>query len=394
MANIRIEINNRNITARKKAIPEWKIAEEDKRDLLRFLDDLELGKVNKGRKISEARQLKYLDLLKPVLQFVKKPVSAWTIRDIERFEKAMSSGRLKNTRKQPYSHATMVDIRRALRIYLRWKLGATKASELADWLDTRQMNKTPDYLKESEVERLYKSCKSPRERFLIAVLFDSGARATEFHNIRFEDIELPEGKENYVQLTLKEEYSKTAGRVIRLYWRHSLEAVKDFLKDRKAAGVKSTDPVYDQTYDNSRKFMHRLGKKVLGRSLHYHLFRHSSATHYAPKLNRQELCYRYGWRFSSDMPDVYISRAGMLSKELDEKFAGTEIEDLRVRLERQQRESDIMKEWKEKTEQALERRTNINILMNELSADPKALAQIAQAIVKQGLISKFMTDSR
>ena len=57
----------------------------------------------------------------------------------------------------------------------------------------------------------------------------------------------------------------------------------------------------------------------------YHLFRHSSATYYATKLNRQELCYRYGWRFSSNMPDVYISRAGMESKHLDEKFTQTEL---------------------------------------------------------------------
>ena len=58
------------------------------------------------------------------------------------------------------------------------------------------------------------------------------------------------------------------------------------------------------------------------------MFRHTSATYYATKLNRQELCYRYGWKFSSDMPDVYISRAGMESKQLDEKFKATELEEL------------------------------------------------------------------
>ncbi len=56
----------------------------------------------------------------------------------------------------------------------------------------------------------------------MALLFDSGARAEEFLNIRYEDIEIPE-KDNFVRLTLKEEYSKTKGRVISLYWKHSLE---------------------------------------------------------------------------------------------------------------------------------------------------------------------------
>jgi hypothetical protein len=68
-----------------------------------------------------------------------------------------------------------------------------------------------------------------------------------------------------------------------------------------------------------------MGLRVLKRPVHYHLLRHSSATHYATRLNRQELCYRYGWKFSSNMPDVYISRAGMESKALDEKFTQTEL---------------------------------------------------------------------
>jgi hypothetical protein len=49
-----------------------------------------------------------------------------------------------------------------------------------------------------------------------------------------------------------------------------------------------------------------LGHRVIGRPLRYHLFRHSSATYSATRLNRQELCYRYGWRFRSNMPDIYI----------------------------------------------------------------------------------------
>jgi hypothetical protein len=34
----------------------------------------------------------------------------------------------------------------------------------------------------------------------------------------------------------------------------------------------------------------------------------------------EDLYLPYGWKFSSDMPDIYISRAGMESKNLDEKF--------------------------------------------------------------------------
>jgi hypothetical protein len=228
---------------------------------------------------------------------------------------------------------------------LKWKLGDTeKFRKLTDWLDTRVPEKTPDYLSEQEIEKLYKACKNNAERFLIAVLFDSGARAEEFHNIRYEDIQILNERENFVKITIKTEYSKTTGRTISLYWKNSLEAVRDYLKEREQEGIKSDEAVFENSYDNMRQFLIRLGKKVLKKSVHYHLFRHSSATYYAPKLNRQQLCYRYGWRFSSDMPDVYISRSGMENKDLDEKFESTKLEDLNIKLQKQEEVNRIIKE--------------------------------------------------
>ena len=198
--------------------------------------------------------------------------------------------------------------------------------DLVGWLDTRPPVKTPDFLKEEEIELLYRSCRNARERYLIAAIFDTGARAEEFLNIRYEDIFMPDNAVNFPKIALKEEYSKTKGRTISLYWKYSLEAIRDYLKERKEEGIKSTDPIFVGTYDQARLFIRRLGLKILKKPIHFHLFRHSSATHYASKLNRQQLCIRYGWAFSSNMPDVYISRAGMEDKELDDKMAGTEIE--------------------------------------------------------------------
>lgn len=110
----------------------------------------------------------------------------------------------------------------------------------------------------------------------------------------------------------------------------------------------------DYNVDNSRFFLMRLGKKILNKSIHFHLFRHSSATYYATKLNRQELCYRYGWKFSSDMPDTYISRAGMEIKQLDEKFQATELESLQKKLERQEQQRLIDAAQKEDRAKELE----------------------------------------
>src|SRR5437667_1834027 len=217
--NTKIEIHDRHIEKRRRGIQEWRISKGDQKALVRFLEELELGRVNRGIKITESRQCKYLDVLRKPLEFFRKPTSKLTLKDIESFEKALSLGAITSSREKPYSHATRIDMRRSLRIYLKWKLGRQRGNRLTEWLDTRHIAKTPDYLNEKEVEKLYKTCKSARERFLIAVLFDSGARAGEFQNIRFEDIQLPEGAKNHVRLTLKEEYSKTKGRAISPYWK-------------------------------------------------------------------------------------------------------------------------------------------------------------------------------
>lgn len=283
-------------------------------------------KVNKGKRLSSARQLKYLQALRAPLEFFNKPTVRLKLRDIENFERALNSGKLCNRfNGKPYAHSTQVDMRMLLKIFLRWRLGSAKALALTDWLDTRYRPKTPDFLKESEIEQLYEHCRTAQQRFLIAVLFDSGARAEEFHNIRFEDIHLPEGKDNIVRIALKQEYSKTLGRTIALYWKFSPDAIKKHLAERIAEGIKPDEPIFRGNYSATRKFLQRMGMSVLKRPIHYHLFRHSSTTFYATKLNRQELCYRYGWRFSSNMPDIYISRAGMESKQLDEKFTQTEL---------------------------------------------------------------------
>ena len=345
MVNIKIPIHKRNLNARKKSISKWDIAEEDKKDLFRFLDDLELGKVNKGNKITEARRLKYLSILKVPLEFFKKSISELELKDVERFEKALSSGRLKTRNKTPFRASTRADIRRMLKIYLKWKLGDNeKFRKLTDWFDMKTPVKTPDYLSEQEIIKLYKACKNAEERYMVAVLFDAGCRAEEFFNIRKEDIQLSEGKDNYVKITFKEEYSKTKGRVISLYWLYSNEAVQDYFKERLQEGLKSDEQVFKNTYDNARQFLNRFGKKVLGKSVHFHLFRHSSATYYAGKINRQQLCYRYGWKFSSDMPDIYISRAGMENAELDKQFENTELADLKHSLDKFKQENEMIKE--------------------------------------------------
>jgi len=231
----RIRIDHGSLESALQKLPQWQVPQTVQSEIRRFLDDLGLGKVNRGKKVPPTRQLKYLQALRSPLEFFNKTTLRLSLRDIENFERALSSGKLCNRfNGKPYAHSTQVDMRMLLKIFLRWRLGPTKAAALAGWLDTRYRPTTPDFLSETEIERLYKKCRDSQQRFLIAVLFDSGARAEEFHNVRFEDIYLPTEKESFVKIAFKQEYSKTLGRTIALFWKFSQEAVKDYLAERIA----------------------------------------------------------------------------------------------------------------------------------------------------------------
>lgn len=403
--NVKIPIRGNHVDERLEDIAKWKICSRDKKDVVRFFRDLKIGKIT-GNQIADGTVVSYLTYLKIGLEFMDRETPKLTPKDTEALCEALQKDELQKAAKkrspdgkarkryEPFAETGKIKIKNTLILYLEWKL-VEKASTLTPILKVKPRLKqpTPDYLSEVQIEKLYRACRTNEERFLIAVLFDSGARAEEFHNIRKEDIELPKANENFVRLTLKEEYSKTKGRVISLYWKHSLEAVRDYVEERIKQGIMPSDPVFKRSYSGARKFLYRLGQVVLSRHTHYHLFRHSSATHYADKMNRQELCIRYGWRFSSPMPDIYISRVGMESKQLDEKFTATELEDLRIKLEKQEQQNRILAEWKEKLEKDLEKRKQLDPVMNQLLSNPEVLRVIAKGMAELGLIDKFMKAS-
>jgi integrase len=281
----------------------------------------------------------------------------------------------------PFADVGKLKLKNALKTYLDWKLKdkAEKITKLLA-LKPRIKERTPDYLKETDIEKMYNSCIDAEQRFIVAVLFDSGARAEEFHNIRIEDIELPKEGDTFVKLTLKEEYSKTKGRVISLYWKNSLDSIREYLNQRISEGAKYSDQVIKKSYGGIRQFLTRLGKRILNRHVHYHLFRHSSATYYADKMNRQQLCIRYGWRFSSPMPDRYINRVGVHQEELDKKFESTKFEDLKYTLEKQSRENSLLKQKQEILEAELEKRRKFDPFLNKLMNNPRIIEMMALQI--------------
>jgi len=342
-----------------------------------YIDFLKNGESDKGIDIQPATERKYVDAFTMCYKALKKPLLSVTKEDLIKVKDDLKKGRIKSRIKKPYSLTSQRGMELILINFLVHN-DPEKYSGFKKWFVIKVPKKDVVYLREDEIKKLYNNCKSIEERFLIAVLFDTGARASEFLNIRLEDITLPTQDFPYYKINLKEEFSKTKGRNIGLYWEKSTETIKDYLE--KVGDLNPNDPIYPKSYDAVRIFLTRLGKKVLNKRVHFHLLRKASASYYATKLkSRQQLCYRYGWLFSSSVPDVYISRQ-QGEEEVKNEMVNTTIQkverenqELKTRMILNQENSrKEMEEIKEEHSKANEIIKGIKDFLKEMKNIPKS----------------------
>jgi len=327
---VKILCHKNNLREKLLEVCDWKIKSSEIKNIQGFFKDYELGKVTGKRGNNpEGSLLRNVYFLKIGLENIQGE----TIKDLENFLERLLKDKIRahnpKTKKYDglaYALRSKKSILQMLSMYLKWK-GKENITKILN-LDIKTKKQDFDILTTEEINKLIDATKEPDKRYLISVLSSSGLRAEEFHNIRFQDLTLPKDKEVFVKINVKHDYSKSQGRNICLYDKHCLPIVKDYLSLRINQGIKPNEPIFPLGYNGVRKWLNRLGIKVLNKKVHYHLFRHSSATRLASQMNRQQLCIYFGWEFSSPMPDIYIKRAGVNMDDVSEKFASTQVEDL------------------------------------------------------------------
>ena len=121
----KIDIHNRSYESSRKLVDSWEIPIFEKKKFFDFLDELELGlgRVNPGRKIGTRRLCKYISLLKVPLEFWNKNFTKVTLNDVKDFERSLTSGKLLSNKGKEYSESTKADLKIAIKIYCRWRLG-------------------------------------------------------------------------------------------------------------------------------------------------------------------------------------------------------------------------------------------------------------------------------
>jgi hypothetical protein len=228
------------------------------------------------------------------------------------------------------------------------KINRKKGIEIPDItvdLDTRQEKPDWVYLTEQEIKILCEKAKYDY-KVLMMFLFDTGIRSpTELMNIKVSDL-----FNNYKELNIREETSKTFGRRIKLMLCSDL--IKQYIEVKS---LKVDDFLFKISPPSTNQYLKNLAKKLFGdktspagekySNLTMYDFRHCSCCYWLPKYKSESaLKYRFGWK-STDKIHYYSELLGMSDTiSEDDMFVDATKTEIEQRLSKSEKEKEIMQE--------------------------------------------------
>lgn len=359
--------------------------------ILKFIEDARKGKTIKNKakkKIGVARCSKYISELKRLSEWFGKPFDKITVEDVERVIENLEEDKVKTKTAiaRNYSEKMKLDFKKDLKKFLKWLFGENeKYFAMTGWIDTYEKISEVPALTREEVEQMVNACKI-REKALLMVLFDSGARIGELLNVRIGDL-TKKDEENYYMIRIK--HSKTKPRTI------SVPLCMQYLDSWLVIHPGKHNPnaaLFPMRYDAVRIFLTRIGKQVLKKTVYPHLLRHSSVTYYCHKLNQYQLCYRYGWSMSSKQPARYIDREGINEQQTAELVKNDDINKVRKENQKINERMVMLKEELDKSEQGriiLEKQVKwLNEIVTPIAKNKDKLSALARAVAELGIREK------
>ncbi len=194
-------------------------------------------------------------------------------------------------------------------ITLNRKLGETIEDITID-LDSRDEKPKWVYLTDEQIKKLASGFRTDY-RALIMFLYDSGMRVTEAFNIRVRDF-----SDNFKEVMVRDEVSKTFGRKIKLMF--CTELIKKYIEYQN---FEEGDYIFPFQTTTANRYIQRTATKILGdkespagnkySSLSMYDFRHCSCCYWMPRYkNESGIKYRFGWK-KSDKIHYYSEFLGM-----------------------------------------------------------------------------------
>lgn len=350
--------------------------------IINFCNDCLLGKTvldKQKKRLSMGRVVKYLYSLKALAFWLQKDFQDVTQQEMESLIARLEADQLQYFTPQgklvrrTYTSHSKHDYKATLRKFYKWLLGNNRTfPPIVAWIDTFLQRPEVPALSLAEVERLAEYGRTARDKCIIMLLFETGARAEEFLNIRLRNVER---REDYAAVRL--EVSKTFARTVLVY--KSVRFLEDWLQQHPSRD----DPnavLFPLTYQALCNMLREAAKRArLGKEVRPHVLRHSCATWLASKrVGRYQMCKWMGWAMSSDMPDRYIDRTGVEMEEAVRLIRDDELDALRRQNSEMQRELAHVKATQPAPEVTPEDR-----LVQRLMADPTQLRTFVQSVLKE-----------
>ena len=331
-----------------------------------YLEDMEMGmnvaKTNKKGSRSFAR----LNAIKSRMVFISKKfnekfelnsVIDITEEQLHKFFTDMRNGNIRKANGKEYTSPKFYV--KDFKAFWHWyQRKSRKAGKIVDDitvdLDTSGDKPKWVYLSEEQVKELYNRAKFDY-KVLIMFLFDTGIRApTELMNVRVSDL-----SEDFKELNIRDETSKTFGRRIKLM------LCSDLLRDYTKHMDKS-DYLFKKNPVIMNRYLKRLAKRVLGDdeslagefypNITMYDFRHVACCYWLPRYKSESaLMYRFGWK-KSDKVHYYSEFLGMKDTiNEDDLMIDTTKTEIEKELNASRNENNLLKERMN----AMERQVNL-----------------------------------
>jgi len=258
--------------------------------------------------IAPARKHNVLGVLSRLLEMLGKDFETATQDDIEQLVAQINTKNIGSVTRQDYL--------KKLRQLDKWNNGGKEWSDKTKWISTKLGKKhfklpsqliTPD-----EAKQLIDATETVRDRALIHLMWESGARIGEIINLNMNSIEFNKGE---ARIRMR---GKVGERQILLL--ESVHDLKEYCKTRN--GAEPEDPLFIQfgtRYKGASLTHHGISKLLLKtksqteikKRIYAYLFRHSRASYLASQgLNEAQMCMIFGWTVGSKQPATYIHLSG------------------------------------------------------------------------------------
>lgn len=395
-----------------------KISGTNKKIILEFYKNL------LAESLSKPRLIYYLSRLTIIASWLKKDFHKAVKKDIEEI--------MRKVNQMDYTEWTKRDYRITLKKFYKWLRGCNEKGVYppeVSWINTHVAkdrqdlpNNLPD---EEDAKKMIEAAEHPRDKALIASLYESGCRVGEIATLKIGDINFDEYGAHMIVS------GKTGSRRIRLVFSAPILAswinvhpeknkpsaplwivigtTKNFAKSYEKKNSKyKLNWSYELKYRAITKMIKKVAKKAdVKKKVNPHAWRHARATFLANKLTEQQLKHLFGWKQSSNMAATYVHLSGrdvddaLLAvygkKKIDGKSEESELSPTDCpRCKETNEYSNIFCKkcgWVLDKDAAIkleEKRKEADKIIDSLTTDPDSLKLIAQALGKLGLVDKLM----